>query len=1684
MTTSTAESTESSIRVILFSGKKAEWETWSEKFQAKAMRRGYQDLLTGKMAIPKSTEVLDEKKEPEKVKARELNGIGFSDLILSMDTEQPAGLVAFKLVKKSKSKDYEAGNIATSWANLKRKYAPKTAPTKISVENEYTKMKMKAGEDPDIFITSMEFLVERLEELGKSVSEEDLIIRILNSLPEGYEIEISQLEEKMGSQSQPTLEDVREKLSLRYTRGKHNHDDDDAETVGGKEETALYAGSQFKGKCNFCGKYGHKQADCMEKKLGKPKPKGTFRFNGYCRYCNKKGHKEFECQKKKKDQARNNSGGGNNNGGSEAAEVVLMAEDIDGNDMNERVEEFFEIGVCLECNDQGPIGCLCSQCADTGMIYEQVNNSDNESTDSEGSSETANCIIQPETISHLSQQNQEYRQLEQVLYGVAVTNGLSQPIRWAGTVGDQLDDIGISSIRHFVVKAPQINDLLFEEGHPKLPESLLEGILLAIADYFIPVPVQERALMANERHEGQAKFWVADTGASTHMGNCDEGMFDTRDIDDDVRVGNGAGLKATKIGKKRVTIKQHNGDHLNVILTDYKFVPGLCENLLSILKLIDSGWNIGNNGGEMFVEKGLAKIRFDREKRTASGRVAGVTITPRLAGSGTGKTEHSLSHLHALFGHPSVATTKHTADTYEMKCTGQMEACENCKLAKITQKPVAKVTGTVADRPGKRLFIDSSRIKATSLGGSKFWAMAVDDNSDYTWSFFVRNKDDQNGPFTTLFGKLKREGRPVKFIRCDNAGENRVLEQQCETMGFEITFEYTAPNTPQLNGKVERKFATLYARVRAALNGARLPSNLRSLLWCEAAKHMTLIENHLTTTTKPVPSQIQMFGRCDPAFERIHIFGEMAVVKNRAALASKLSNRGITVMYMGHAESHAADTHRFLNPRTRKLIISCDVQWLGRSYGAWRNLPVRVQHVDGEEDEGAVVRLHESGGHPPSMVVSSTPTPAVAQQQPVSTTMAPPPAPSTRLSTALRQLGDHNAPGATESRISSASRTTRSGTVLGPSAGRDDLAAETTTESSDGEDEAANVLIDRHHADFAFSAEDDSHEAPIDYDQMDPTKLKDILENPDLFEEAWDHECPWQRKKWREAILKELKKMRERIVWRKIKLADKPADRRLVKCKWIFEIKRNGVFRARLVACGYSQVPGVDFTDSYSPVASDVSARVVMVVQIVNTFVAILADVETAFLYGDFKPGEEIYMECPKGLEHESDECLLLLKTIYGLVQAALAFYRTFRKALQKCGFVPNPADPCVLTRRTATGGVTHIVIHVDDCYLCGDEATVNESVKLIEEHFKLKIERPVRDYLSCELELSKDKRTMWVGQPTLIGKLEGKFSKMVKGRAKVKTPGTPGFGIVRPKEGDPVIDPESQKLYRSGVGMLLYLVKHSRPDIANAARELSKCMDKATPAAYKELMRLIKFVLDTKSFGLRLSPNPDLMIDGKWNMVIYSDSDWAGDKDNRISVTGFIIFLLSAPIMWRSKAQKSVSTSSAESEYKALSEAAKEIKFIYQLLRGMGIVVMTPITVRVDNVGAIFMAENVGSSSRTRHIDTCYHFVREFIVEEFLKIIFVKSAENRSDGFTKNVGTETYNAHAEHYIISREEFRNHPMDPRKGVERSNRPDESAQMGELTASSGRVSGQMQMIDSERKVPSEQMPQLGKDQIPE
>ena len=153
-----------------------------------------------------------------------------------------------------------------------------------------------------------------------------------------------------------------------------------------------------------------------------------------------------------------------------------------------------------------------------------------------------------------------------------------------------------------------------------------------------------------------------------------------------------------------------------------------------------------------------------------------------------------------------------------------------------------------------------------------------------------------------------------------------------------------------------------------------------------------------------------------------------------------------------------------------------------------------------------------------------------------------------------------------------------------------------------------------------------------------------------------------------------------------------------------------------------------------------------------------------------------------------------------------------------------------------------------------------------------------------------------------------------------------------------------------------MYLTKHYTLDITNAVRELSKCMDHASKLQIQELRRVAKFVLDTKHLELHIVPTMNNEI---WQLEALSDSNFVNDKETMISIYGYIVFFCGIPIAWKSKSMKSVVLSTTEAEYVAVSEVLKESRFLYQLLMCMGVEVPLPIKIKVDNVAAIWLANN-----------------------------------------------------------------------------------------------------------------------------
>ena len=220
-----------------------------------------------------------------------------------------------------------------------------------------------------------------------------------------------------------------------------------------------------------------------------------------------------------------------------------------------------------------------------------------------------------------------------------------------------------------------------------------------------------------------------------------------------------------------------------------------------------------------------------------------------------------------------------------------------------------------------------------------------------------------------------------------------------------------------------------------------------------------------------------------------------------------------------------------------------------------------------------------------------------------------------------------------------------------------------------------------------------------------------------------------------------------------------------------------------------------------------------------------IVDIETAFLYGELE--EEIYMKVPEGMslyqgiENDKEDCVILDKSIYGLVQAARQFHRKLVSVLTtQMNFTKCVGDECLLMRKNSRGSVV-LCVYIDDTLCAGHK----EALKLFKEELKTffatKEEGKLEEYVGCQIKKINEKCII-MHQTELLNKIERIFGEDIKNMASRDMPFGTNSRVVRPGEGEELITKEEQTKYRSGIGMLLYLVKFSRPDISNAVRELS----------------------------------------------------------------------------------------------------------------------------------------------------------------------------------------------------------------------------------------------------------------------
>ncbi|KAL7474764.1 hypothetical protein ACHAW6_000717 [Cyclotella cf. meneghiniana] len=267
--------------------------------------------------------------------------------------------------------------------------------------------------------------------------------------------------------------------------------------------------------------------------------------------------------------------------------------------------------------------------------------------------------------------------------------------------------------------------------------------------------------------------------------------------------------------------------------------------------------------------------------------------------------------------------------------------------------------------------------------------------------------------------------------------------------------------------------------------------------------------------------------------------------------------------------------------------------------------------------------------------------------------------------------------------------------------------------------------------------------------------------------------------------------------------------------------------------------------------------------------------------------------------------------------------------------------------------------------------------------------------------------------QPVLVQSLTDEFKDILQGKSPT-VPAKPG-SILTQCENSTKLNTEQHSRYRTGVGKLLYLTKHSRPDIANAVRDLARHCHDPTEAHWDSMCECIRYVRATPTRGLVLKPTG--IWDGKDKNFMFkirgrSDSNYATDPESRRSVTGTIVYLNDAPIAFSSVTQKHVTLSVTEAELAAVVTMVQDMMYVYRVIKSMGLYVELPMTAELDNSGARDLANSWSVGGRTWHVDVQIFFLRELKEDGMIVFKHIPGHANEADIFTKNVDATTLHAH------------------------------------------------------------------------
>ena len=365
----------------------------------------------------------------------------------------------------------------------------------------------------------------------------------------------------------------------------------------------------------------------------------------------------------------------------------------------------------------------------------------------------------------------------------------------------------------------------------------------------------------------------------------------------------------------------------------------------------------------------------------------------------------------------------------------------------------------------------------------------------------------------------------------------------------------------------------------------------------------------------------------------------------------------------------------------------------------------------------------------------------------------------------------------------------------------------------------------------------------------------------------------------------------------------------------------------------------------------------------------------------------------------QENKVCLLKRSLYGLKQASRQWHRKFDMHMLQNGFVRSKFDECVYIKSEGGAPVAYLLLYVDDMLIAGKCKKVVQKVKDdLGVAFDMKDLGPARRILGMTIIRDREKGSIWLSQSDYVSRVLDKF-KMNN----VKEVGVPmGQHYKLSVQQSPKNTAEEQEMqsipYANIIGSVMYAMISTRPDIAQAVSVTSRFMMNHGREHWSALKWLLKYLKGAADVGILFRGSEGYEGDP---LKGFSDSDFAGNVDNRRSQSGYIFTLYGSVISWRSSLQSVVALSTTEAEFMALTAAVKESAWLKGILNDFGVQQDT-VAIGCDNSSALCLAKHQVYHERSKHIDVRMHFIREKIEEGEVKVFKVHTSENPADMLTK----------------------------------------------------------------------------------